>query len=227
MNNSTAILFFSRSAEKEARHKRLLTPYKANKKIYGAFIAHTEKVLKNTGLPYFIFDEQQQTGNSFGQKLCNGIKSVFTKGYAKVIVVGNDCLQLNAGTINNTANYLETDELVLGPSNSGGVYLIGITQCAFNAVNLENIHWQTSSVFKELKNIAVHFSHRCLSVLADINTRKELIQAQKYLRKFHRLLIYINSIITSLGNKQNQLYYKLSPCYTLSCSGISPPPYYL
>ena len=183
MINTTAILFFSRTAAAEAKHKQVVKPYKTNKKIYTSLIANTKNILNNTGLPYFICDEKQQKATSFSQKLSDGIAAVFLKGYNNVIVVGNDCPQLNVASITSAADSLKTHDVVLGPSHNGGVYLIGMSKKTFYAVDFNKINWQTSSVFKDLKNITSSFVGKYLPVLAEVNTGYDLIQAKKYFRQ--------------------------------------------
>ena len=227
MQKSTAILFFSRSASAEARQKRLFAPYKANKKIYTAFISQTQKIINQTGLPHFILNEEQQLGNSFGQKLSNGIQSVFSKGFKNVIVLGNDCLQLDANTINIAASSLATHHLVLGPTPNGGVYLIGISKANFNVINFENIHWQSPSVFEELKNIAGPDSCKCLQVLADINTRYDVLGMKNYVSKQNRILKLIITILSSLVKKESYFFIIPYNFYKFQYTGIPPPqPFY-
>ena len=224
MTNDTAILFFSRTVASEATHKPVLAPLKANKKLYAAFIAHSHLALNESGLPYFIFDEHQQSGNSFAQKLYGGIQSVFLKGYANVIVVGNDCPGLNAGSITNAACSLKTNDLVLGPSKNGGVYLIGITQAAFATVHLENIQWQTSSVFEELKSITAPYLCSYLPVLADINTKNDLVEIKKYFGQFHKFVAFLISLVASLSANKKYFLYNILGCHRFVFAGIRPPP---
>lgn len=227
MNQSTAILFFSRSASAEARQKRLFTSYKTNKNIYTAFISQTQKTINQTGLPHFILNEEQQCGNSFGQKLSHGIQSIFSKGYNNVIVLGNDCLQLDANTINTAASSLATHHLVLGPTLNGGVYLIGISKANFNVINFENIHWQSQSVFEELKNIDSTASCKSLPVLADINSRYDVLELKNYVSKQNTILKLITTFISSLVKKESYSFIIPYNFYKFHFTGIPPPtPFY-
>lgn len=224
MQQSTAILFFSRSASAEARQKRLFASSKANRKIYTAFISHTKRVLNETGLSHFILNEEQQFGSSFGQKLSNGLQSVFLKGFTKVIVVGNDCLQLDANTINTAASSLTTHNLVIGPTQHGGVYLIGVTQAGFTAIDFENIHWQSSSVFEELKNNEGIYSCKCLPFFAEINSWHDISGVKKYFSKLNHILKLITAIFSSLGKKSSYCFIRAYNFYKFSYTGIPPPP---
>ena len=227
LQQSTAILFFSRSASAEARQKRLFAPYKANKKIYTAFISQTQKIINQTGLPHFILNEEQQLGNSFGQKLSNGIQSIFSKGFNNVIVLGNDCLQIDANTINTAASSLVAHNLVLGPTPQGGVYVIGVTHAGFAAIDFEQIPWQSPSVFEELKNIAGADSCKCLQVLADINTRYDVLGIKNYVSKQNRILKLITTILSSLVKKESYCFIIPYNFYKFQYTGIPPPqPFY-
>jgi len=206
----TALLLFTRTSSSEAKAKNFLKTksYKQNKKVADKLIDHSLKTIRQTSLPHVIITEKEQVGFSFGEKLCNAIEGVFSKGFKKVIIIGNDCLQLRADTIVEAAHKLCTHDMVMGATGNGGVYLIGVKKQKFCKEDFERISWQTSRVFTDLTahaNYTNAYTHT-LPKLDDISSYNELINALKLLSITDTVFQFISSIIASLYNAyQKQL----------------------
>lgn len=99
------------------------------------------------------FSEKNQQGKDFGERFTNALQAVFNAGYEKVIAIGNDCLSLNYKELLSAVCTLEKNKVVLGPSNDGGVYLIGMHKDVFNYNRFLAIQWQTPAVFDEIRNL--------------------------------------------------------------------------
>lgn len=180
-DNHTALLLFSRSAQAEAKSKRLFRRAKHNQKAAKGFIHRTIKTASQCGLPVHVCDEQVQTGNSFGEKLANAITQTFAKGYSKLIVIGNDCPGLTKLIVEKAAADLERQGCILGPTLKGGVYLIGLTAALFDNAAFQKIAWQTPSVFQELEALA-NITGSGVSILPpldDINTASDVMAIAK------------------------------------------------
>ena len=95
-------------------------------------------------------DSSNQTGNSFGERLANAFENIYSKGFDRVIAIGNDTPSLSSETITTAENGLNNNEVVLGPSSNGGVYLIGISKKAYNRSTFLQVSWQTSRVYQDL-----------------------------------------------------------------------------
>ncbi len=100
-SNDTALLVFSRSAEAEVAAKQFLHSGKKtqNTRIAQSLIDRVFEITKETGLPTFTFNENQQTGCSFGEKLSNAIINIFNKGFSRLLIIGNDCPQLTSSIV--------------------------------------------------------------------------------------------------------------------------------
>lgn len=196
--NSTALLFFSRTATKEASSKNLLSgSTKQNYKVVDALIQRSCKVAEKSGLPLFIVTEDQQKGNSFGEKLSASVQSVFDKGFRKLIIIGNDCPQLTSQNIREAAFQLEMSDQVLAPTKKGGAYLIGLTQKTFNKEAFTTVRWQSSFAYNDLETL-FSFSVFHLPLLDDVNDFNDLRNQLFYLSKTDPLSIYLISIIASI-----------------------------
>ncbi len=147
----TAILVFAQSAFKEAITK----PIPNAEKLFTQLNTHTLSIVKKTALPYFHISENEQYGETFGQRLTNAIQYVYLQGYENVITIGNDTPHLQASDIRNTAQLLEENSLILGPSKDGGFYLMGIHNSQFDPTTFEQLPWQTHELAQQfIKNIS-------------------------------------------------------------------------
>lgn len=154
-NPNTALLLFTRSPREEARHKNLLgkgkTKYQS--KIFRYLIQQAKALSSQANLPLIVITSDQQIKASFGEKLHHAIISVFSLGFEKVIVIGNDCPTLKYAEVKKTTDLLQTHAAVFGPARDGGVYLLGLDKALFlNQTGFDQINWQTSTVLSELQN---------------------------------------------------------------------------
>lgn len=150
INNAAAILLFSRTATAEAAAKPLAVGKRAAESVAAFMVNHAKKLATQTALPVFFFSEKQQRGATFGERFANAFEDVFALGYQQVIAIGNDCLTVSTTDILTAVEALETTPSVLGATNDGGAYLIGLQKAAFQKEAFQNIHWQTDGVFNEL-----------------------------------------------------------------------------
>ncbi len=88
-----------------------------------------------------------QKGENLGGRMFNAMKCLFEKGYERVLLIGVDSPDLPLSFIIDAFKKLEFYDLVIGPSEDGGYYLIGITKPIKNLFT--NIHWGSSNVLNE------------------------------------------------------------------------------
>jgi 2-phospho-L-lactate guanylyltransferase (CobY/MobA/RfbA family) len=196
--NDTAILLFSRTCASEAAAKNFFIGKgdKKNQQIAAQLIKRTVSVATESGLPYYLIDERQQVGTSFGERLTNAIQTVYNEGFQKVIVIGNDCLQLDSKKIHAAADALNNHQQVLMPTAKGGVSLIGLNKSSFATDAFTSIPWQTDSVFEAL-NLLYH-STFVLPVADDVNNFIDLKNSIRHLSPLTCLYTLITSFIASL-----------------------------
>ncbi|MEM7162892.1 MAG: DUF2064 domain-containing protein [Bacteroidota bacterium] len=150
---NTAILLFAKSPEHEAKTKNFLKnrKFSCNVDISKRLFIETHSKCIKAGLPVFHLDENEQKGSNFADRLKDALERVFAEGYEHVIAVGNDCPDLNVSDIEAARFALQEGNAVLGRTQKGGVYLMGLSQSDFEQFDLESITWQSSLVFKQLQ----------------------------------------------------------------------------
>ena len=86
-----------------------------------------------------------QSGNSLGARLVHMMEAPFAEGYGAVCVIGSDAPHLPAAFLLEAFGRLERGaDAVLGPSDDGGYYLIGLPRPA--PMLFDNIPWSTGAV---------------------------------------------------------------------------------
>lgn len=177
---------FSRSASLEATYKFPLKNRKGNTLLFDSFNGTILKKIQKTKIPYFHFDEFKQIGSNFGERLWNAMQSVYSQGFEKVIVVGNDCPKLTSNQLIKVAGLLQDNKTVLGPNYNGGLYLIGLEKNVFQKEDFLELKWQSSALFSNFLNLCIQ-KPLILKKHIDINTKDDIIR-----------LLSINSISTQL-----------------------------
>jgi len=71
-------------------------------------------------------DFRPQTGDGLGERMANAFATAFQEGYAKVALIGTDCVDITASTFTKTWDALDTVDAVYGPADDGGFYLLGL-----------------------------------------------------------------------------------------------------
>ncbi len=78
------------------------------------------------------------------------LANVAGKTAGKTIVIGSDCPQLSPDDMEHAFARLDHEPVVLGPSNDGGYYLIGMRNECVNV--FENIDWSTERVLMQTRS---------------------------------------------------------------------------
>ena len=186
-SSTTAIILFAKSEEIESAAKLIAPSAKQNLLLWKKMNDMVLKTIQKTKLPYFISNETNQVGTTFGEKITHSIQEIFAKGFQNVIVVGNDCIGLKAKNLLNAAQNLQTNSCVLGADYNGGVYLIGVSKSEFSTGLFESIPWQTKNVFLALQTLYKKQSVAYLPRLADCNSASDFKKILHQLPYFSRL----------------------------------------
>jgi uncharacterized protein len=128
-----------------------------------------------------------QDGSSLGEKMENAFDAAFATGYRKVIIVGSDCPDLSSGLVDEAFAKLDTHDVVIGPAEDGGYYLLGMKQLHIDL--FRNKTWSTARVLPQTQHdLELHgLSYHMLPELTDIDEEKDL-------KRFPHILERINGI---------------------------------
>lgn len=169
-------------------------------KIYRHLLQHTREVVANLDIcDKFVFYDQfvptrdEWDGNYFekrlqaagglGTKMENAFKQLDQEGYAQKILVSPDCPKLRPIIIEKAFRSLESKDLVLGPTEDGGYYMLGMKK--MYSFIFRNKEWSTSEVYKNtLQEIErSNLSHFVSPRLLDVDWEEDLGELKKLLYK--------------------------------------------
>jgi rSAM/selenodomain-associated transferase 1 len=117
-----------------------------------------------------------QPEGDLGHRLATAIDWAFDQGYGAALVIGTDCPDLDAAILNQGLAALAAGaDLVLGPAQDGGYYLLGLT--APQPTLFEGIAWSTSAVLAQTEAQAqrLQLTSAYLPTLVDIDTPEDLV----------------------------------------------------
>lgn len=124
------------------------------------------------------FFKEVQHGNDLGERMKNAFSITFGKGYERVVIIGSDCPDITEVRIESAFSELDSAEVVMGPTEDGGYYLMGMKKLYPEL--FENMRWSTNHVFPDTirKCEDLHLTYSLLPVLNDIDEMKDLIEFQ-------------------------------------------------
>ena len=116
-----------------------------------------------------------QPEGDLGHRLSAAMDWAFAQGYGSALVIGTDCPDLNAAILTQGLEALAAGaDLVLGPAQDGGYYLLGLTSP--QPALFEGITWSTAAVLAQTLAQAerLHLTPTYLPTLVDIDTPEDL-----------------------------------------------------
>ncbi|REE27599.1 hypothetical protein DFQ09_101433 [Winogradskyella pacifica] len=161
--------------------------------VYTELVKITEKATQKLDIDkriYFsnaIVDDQWkgefkavQHGADLGERMFNAFKDGFDAGYDNIVLVGSDLPDIDVAHIKNGLEALNTNEVVFGPAEDGGYYLVGMSK--LNTKIFTNKPWSQPNLLEltlqELQSNQI--SVGTLDTLNDIDTYEDLIASDFY-----------------------------------------------
>ena len=128
-----------------------------------------------------------QGEGDLGKRMARALKEAFDDGADRVAVIGTDCPELNRGVLEHALNSLDSHDVVFGPAQDGGYYLVAVhrrgADRALQALFTE-IPWSSPTT------LAVSVSHATdagleiaqIQTLSDIDTAEDWLAWQERLK---------------------------------------------
>jgi rSAM/selenodomain-associated transferase 2/rSAM/selenodomain-associated transferase 1 len=144
-----------------------------------------------------------QGKGSLGARMNRSFQDSFGAGMAKVVIVGTDCPGLSEGPVQEAFLALEENDLVLGPANDGGYYLIGLRKPAEEL--FKGIPWGTEQVLTRTLRVAQSLGLRTflLGPLGDVDRPEDLPIWEKFSSTPSLPSPLISIIIPTLNEEEN------------------------
>ncbi len=211
MNRNNALIIFAKAPRLGQVKTRLqpdLTPEESIS-LYKAMVEDLMKQLEHTGfcdLKIFFYPSDAKTemqnwlgehykyfsqkGEDLGDKMYSAMVEIFKQNYKKVVLIGSDIPTIDTTTIVRAFSSLDDYDIVLGPSQDGGYYLIGSKKPQSEL--FKDIIWSTSFVLQKTieKARKAELEVVQLEIKSDIDTYDEVIKLWKYLKMRNEKGVY-------------------------------------
>ncbi len=179
-----ALIIFTRNPELGKCKTRLAKTVgdEAALKIYKHLLLHTAEVSRGVKADRFVFysetinhddiwesshfKKKLQEGKDLGERMHNAFSELFQSGYEKVCIVGSDLVDLNEQLIESAYKRLDDHDVIIGPAQDGGYYLLAMTKMhssvfknkdwgteTVRAATLKDLHKNNVLLLKELNDI--------------------------------------------------------------------------
>ncbi|MCA9195332.1 MAG: TIGR04282 family arsenosugar biosynthesis glycosyltransferase, partial [Planctomycetales bacterium] len=151
---------------------------------------------------------QAQSDGDLGARLEYAFEQEFARGAHKVVVVGTDCLDLNATDLVEAFARLEESDVVFGPAKDGGYYLLG-SRC-FDGRLFRDIAWSTPQVLVQTirKCEFLELSYGLLAERHDVDLPSDLVGLRQQLQQEDSRLLdtrpgRLSIVIPTLNEAEN------------------------
>ena len=127
--------------------------------------------------PGFCYCRQGE--GDIGHRMGRALKDAFGRGCENVVLIGSDIPDITTAIMQKAFEDLKKTDLVLGPANDGGYYLIGMQRGTFNYWNpqlFNDISWGTEKVLPQTLAIAkrLGLNYILLDTLRDVDRPEDL-----------------------------------------------------
>jgi uncharacterized protein len=131
--------------------------------------------------PHFMLIPQR--GDDLGARLLATFGQLFAQGYAQVIVIDSDTPTLPTTYLEQALRLIAArdNDVVLGPTEDGGYYLIGLRQA--HCELFEQMPWSTPRVFPETRRRSAQhgLTVACTASWYDVDTPADLARLRALL----------------------------------------------
>ncbi len=137
---------------------------------------YSERVVRLDKWSEKKYSKSVQSGNDLGERMLNAFKQ--TTEYDKKIIIGSDCPGLTSEIIEEAYDALDFHDVVIGPAQDGGYYLLGMTNLVPEL--FQSIPWSTDQVLNETVRVLQNkrLLYKLLPTLRDVDTWEDW-QAEK------------------------------------------------
>ncbi len=161
--------------------------------IFKFLLNHTETVIRNIDCDkaiYYsvkvrdndiwdpsLYSKHLQQGKDLGKRMYYAFLDAFSEDYKKVVIVGSDLYDLQPKHIENAFRKLDSYEVVIGPAEDGGYYLLGMKTIHSQVFTTKE--WGTSTVFENTINDLQNESVFLLEELNDIDVYDDIMDIEE------------------------------------------------
>jgi len=137
-------------------------------------VYYADRIAQNDLWPEPQYQKRVQPEGDLGEKMEAAFAAAFADGYTSVVIIGSDCLQLTQEVVQQAFEKLQAHDVVVGPAEDGGYYLLGMKK--LHPMLFRNKNWSTADVFPDTLHdiLHLHLSYTLLPHLSDVDYVEDL-----------------------------------------------------
>tara|TARA_R110002072_G_scaffold196540_1_gene353932 strand:+ start:676 stop:1323 length:648 start_codon:yes stop_codon:yes gene_type:complete len=159
------------------RTRDISSKVNADKAVY-----YSVKIRENDIWNPDIYQKHQQFGEDLGIRMLTAFKNGFEAGYEKVMIIGSDLYDLSEKNIEKAFVALDQNDVVIGPAEDGGYYLLGMNDLQENV--FKNKDWGTETVRKDTLNDLSDKKVKLLEFKNDIDVYEDIVNIPEIMTTF-------------------------------------------
>lgn len=159
------------------RTRDISSKVNADKAVY-----YSVKIRENDIWNPAIYQKHQQFGEDLGIRMLNAFKNGFEAGYKKVMIIGSDLYDLSEKNIEKAFVALDQNDVVIGPAEDGGYYLLGMNSLQENV--FKNKEWGTETVRTATLNDLSNKKVKLLEFKNDIDVYDDIVNIPEIMTTF-------------------------------------------
>ena len=142
------------------------------------FVFYFDEIEENDLWSVGNFNKRQQSSGDLGEKMQDAFSTLFSEGYNDIAIIGSDCYELTTAIIEDAFEMVKQNDLVIGPANDGGYYLLGMKKLYPQLFN--NVQWSTEKVLAQTlaASTSAGLLYCLLPQLTDIDIEADLNSMQ-------------------------------------------------
>ncbi|MFT5130445.1 MAG: rSAM/selenodomain-associated transferase 1 [Rhodothermales bacterium] len=131
------------------------------------------------------FADAAQSGADLGERMQHSMATLLPSS-GQVIIIGSDCITMDAATLAAAKSALASNELVLQPADDGGYTLIGMSRLCPEV--FAEIAWGSEAVWSQTMTrvSAAGICHHSLAMTFDVDTVADLDRLATFLEAHPR-----------------------------------------
>lgn len=139
-------------------------------------------------------DIRPQSNGDLGERMKAAVTEAFDEGASEVVVIGTDCPSVDETLLGSAYEALMASDLVFGPAEDGGFYLVGMKQLCPEV--FENVPWGESTVLEASLRQAERVGRKValLDQRRDVDTPDDLPPAEKELERGTTISVVIPTL---------------------------------
>ena len=150
-----------------AHTAKICTPLDTEKAVY-----YSEEIPNNDLWNATVFQKKKQIGEDLGERMQNAFAEGFHLGYSKIIIIGSDLYDIETKDLEQAFNVLNNHEIVIGPAEDGGYYLLGMKQ--LHPKLFKNKNWGTATVLQDTINELKKSNYKLLEKRNDVDLYSDI-----------------------------------------------------